>query len=109
MNWRILYIVFVVVFVYLLFYEWSKEEQVKSDLVAANRVSLESGVEDEVSVVSLESDGLKVSIEPLTGAIVGVELKRYPVLQSPESPSVRVLGSKDGFRFYKNLALKIWF
>tara|TARA_B100000029_G_scaffold516597_1_gene631592 strand:+ start:21375 stop:22901 length:1527 start_codon:yes stop_codon:yes gene_type:complete len=100
MNWRILYIVFVVVFVYLLFYEWSKEEQVKSDLVAANRVSLEGGVEDEVSVVALESDGLKVSIEPLTGAIVGVELKKYPVLQSPESPSVRVLGSKDGFRFY---------
>ena len=66
MNWRILYIVFVVVFVYLLFYEWSKEEQVKSDLVAANRVSLESGVEDEVSVVALESDGLKVSIEPLS-------------------------------------------
>jgi len=100
LNLRILWLALVGVFAYLLFYEWSEESKIKSELAASSRVVLQNGSEFNSSVVSISNDFVRLNIDSKNGAVVGVELKQYPVFQGEGSPSMRLLGSDSAFKFY---------
>ena len=81
MNLRILWLVLVGVFAYLLFYEWSEESKVKSELAASSRVVPQDVNELNSSTVSINNKNIELVIDGESGSIVGVELKQYPVFQ----------------------------
>lgn len=75
MNLRILWLVLVGVFAYLLFYEWSEESKVKSELAASSRVVPQDVNELNSSTVSINNKNIELVIDGESGSIVGVELK----------------------------------
>ena len=100
MNFRILWLVLVGVFAYLLFYEWSEESKIKSELVASSRVAPEGGGVFSASTTTISNQNIQLSIDIESGSIVGVELRKYPVFQGEGSPNIRLLGSENSFKFY---------
>ena len=114
MNLRILWLVLVGVFAYLLFYEWSEESKIKSEFAASSRVVPQDVNELNSSTVSINNKNIELVIDGESGSIVGVELKQYPVFQGEGSPSMRLLGSENTFKFYarsgygnKNITYKV--
>jgi len=113
-NFRILWLVLVGVFAYLLFYEWSEESKIKSELVASSRVTPEGGGVFSASTTTISNQNIQLSIDIESGSIVGVELRKYPVFQGEGSPNIRLLGSENSFKFYarsgygnKSIAYKV--
>ena len=103
MNFRLLWILMVGLFAYLLFWEWSQESAAKAELVATTRVDeVSSGVDsvDSSNTSKISNGSLTLVVDNLSGSIIGVELSEYPVLQKEGSPNVRLLGSEGAFKFY---------
>jgi len=103
MNFRLLWILMVGLFAYLLFWEWSQESAAKAELVATTRVDeVSSGVDsvDSSNASKISNGSLTLVVDNLSGSIIGVELSEYPVLQKEGSPNVRLLGSEGAFKFY---------
>ena len=100
MNLRIVWLVLVGVFAYLLFYEWSEESKIRSELVASSRVVTHDSNELNSLTVSINNQNIQLIIDSKSGSIIGVELKQYPVFQGEGSPSMRLLGSENAFKFY---------
>ena len=114
MNFRVLWLVLVGVFAYLLFYEWSEESKIKSELAASSRVTAQGGGVFSDSTATISNQTIHLSIDTDSGSIVGVELRRYPVFQGEGSPNMRLLGSENSFKFYarsgygnKNITYKV--
>ena len=102
MNFRLLWILMVGLFGYLLFWEWSQESAAKAELVATTRVDeASSGVDsvDSSNTSKISNGSLTLVVDNLSGSIIGVELIEYPVLQKEGSPNVRLLGSEGAFKF----------
>ena len=79
------------------------ESAAKAELVATTRVDeVSSGVDsvDSSNTSKISNGSLTLVVDNLSGSIIGVELREYPVLQKTGSPSVRLLGSEGVFRFY---------
>ena len=74
MNLRIVWLVLVGVFAYLLFYEWSEESKIKSELVASSRVVPQDNDELNSLNVSINNQNIQLIIDSKSGSIVGVEL-----------------------------------
>ena len=103
MNFRLLWILMVGLFAYLLFWEWSQESAAKAELVATTRVDeVSSGVDsiDSSNTSKISNGSITLVIDNSSGSIIGVELGEYPVLQKAGSPNVRLLGSEGAFKFY---------
>ena len=104
MNFRILYLVFVLVFGYLLFFSWSQENKEKAVAVAAVGVNQSDGGSwGELVVISNEV--VKLSIDVVTGSIVESRLLDYRKNKDVPNSSVRVFGYGDGFKFYHRSGL----
>ncbi len=103
MNFRLLWILMVGLFAYLLFWEWSQESAAKAELVATTRVDeVSSGVDtiDSSDASKISNDFISLVVNSSSGSIIGVQLSEYPVLQKAGSPNVRLLGSEGAFKFY---------
>jgi hypothetical protein len=103
MNFRLLWILMVGLFAYLLFWEWSQESAAKAELVATTRVDqVSSGADtiDSSNTSKISNSSITLVVNNSSGSIIGVELSEYPVLQKAGSPNVRLLGSEGAFKFY---------
>ena len=69
MNFRILWLVLVGVFAYLLFYEWSEESKIKSELVASSRVAPREWC-FSASTTTISNQNIQLSIDIESGSIV---------------------------------------
>jgi YidC/Oxa1 family membrane protein insertase len=106
MNFRYLYIVFVLIFSYMLFLSWGQDSEKKKELVEASfieRMEVEAikAPEESSDFVELENQKLIVRVSPSSGKVWEVRLKEHTFLNNDESLGVRVFGFNDsGFRFY---------
>ena len=103
MNFRLLWILMVGLFAYLLFWEWSQESAAKAELVATTRVDEVSSDVDSIdssNASKITNGSITLVVDNSSGSIIGVELSEYPVLQKAGSPNVRLLGSEGAFKFY---------
>ena len=60
MNLRIVWLVLVGVFAYLLFYEWSEESKIKSELVASSRVVIQDSDELNSPTVRINNQNIQL-------------------------------------------------
>jgi YidC/Oxa1 family membrane protein insertase len=106
MNFRYLYIVFVLIFSYMLFLSWGQDSEKKKRLVETSviermDVTPVKAPEENSDFVELENQKLIVKVSPSSGKVWEVRLKEHTFLNRKESLGVRVFGFNDsGFRFY---------
>ena len=63
MNFRVLWLVLVGVFAYLLFYEWSEESKIKSELAASSRVAPQEDSVFSASTTTISNQNIQLSID----------------------------------------------
>ena len=106
MNFRYLYIAFVLIFSYMLFLSWGQDSEKKKELVEASfieRMDVEAikAPEETSDFIELENQKLIVKVSPSSGKVWEVRLKEHTFLNNNESLGVRVFGFDDsGFKFY---------
>ena len=106
MNFRYLYIAFVLIFSYMLFLSWGQDSEKKKELVEASfieRMEVEAikAPEESSNFIELENKKLIVKVSPSSGKVWEVRLKEHTFLNNNESLGVRVFGFDDsGFKFY---------
>lgn len=104
MNFRILYLAFVLIFGYLLFFSWSQDNKEKAETVAA--LDIERPVDDVWGELEEISNGvLKLSVDVSSGSIVESRFIDYKKNKNVKNSSLRLLGYGDGFKFYHRSGL----
>ena len=105
MNFRILYLVFVLVFGYLLFFSWSQENKERAATIAAVEVDQFERGGAWGDLVSISNGVVKLTIDVVSGSIVESRLLDYRKNKDVPNSSVRVFGYGDGFKFYHRSGL----
>jgi YidC/Oxa1 family membrane protein insertase len=106
MNFRYLYIAFVIAFAYMLFLSWGQDSERKKELVEAAyieqiEIDAENPPGESAGFVEIQNQKIIVRVSPATGKIWEVRLKEHTFLKNKDSLGVRVFGFNDkGFKFY---------
>ena len=93
MNPRYIYFSAVLLFSYLLFFQWNSgqaEKAVEQEVVMAAAEVAGLG-----NIATLENEYLKVSVNTISGSIVEARLNQFPIYPNTNR-GVRVLGSEEG-------------
>ena len=104
MNFRILYLSFVLIFGYLLFFSWSQENKDRAVAVAEVEIErVDGGDWGELAIIS--NSEIRLSVDVVSGALVESRLLKYKKNKDVAASSVRTLGYGDGFKFYHRSGL----